>query len=103
MTEREETKTKYFASKYTVTYNPWQVESLEAFAYLKCPECPFDCKEDIFFQAHALENHPLSIAFFGQTTKIKEELPDSDIGKVIIEKSCGEVSLMEQDTVENFS
>ena len=73
-----------------MTYNPWQVESLEAFAYLKCPECPFDCKEDIFFQAHALENHPLSIAFFGQTTKIKEELPDSDIGKVIIEKSCGE-------------
>ena len=90
MTEREETKTKYFAPKYTVTYNPWQVESLEAFAYLKCPECPFDCKEDIFFQAHALENHPLSIAFFGQTTtKIKEELPDSDIGKVIIEKSRG--------------
>ena len=50
----------------TMTYNPWQVESLEAFSYLKCPECPFDCKEDVIFQDHALENHPLSIVLFGE-------------------------------------
>jgi hypothetical protein len=68
----------------TMTYNPWQVESLEAFSYLKCPECPFDCKEDVIFQDHALENHPLSIVLFGERSnyedlKIKEELSDTSL------------------------
>ena len=52
--------------------NPWQVESLQDFLYLKCPECTYDTKEDLSFQDHALQNHPLSSVFFGKTF-VKEE------------------------------
>ena len=44
--------------------NPWIVESIQAFSFLKCPECPFDTKEEVNFQEHAIGNHPLSIVFF---------------------------------------
>ena len=46
--------------------NPWQVDSIEAFSYLKCPECTFNTKDEISFQDHALENHILSCAFYGK-------------------------------------
>ena len=46
--------------------NPWQVDSIESFTYLKCPECVFDTKEKSCFQNHAIENHPLSHILFGQ-------------------------------------
>ena len=46
--------------------NPWQVESIETFYVLKCPECNFDAKEEIMFQNHAVENHPLSGILFGK-------------------------------------
>ena len=49
--------------------NPWNVESLEAFTFLKCPECIFDTQKEDIFQYHAFENHPLSIAFFGKNVK----------------------------------
>ena len=49
--------------------NPWNVESLQAFLYLKCPQCVFDTKEKDSFQNHAIENHPLSIVLFGKTLK----------------------------------
>ena len=52
--------------------NPWQVDSLQDFLYLKCPECTFDTQEDLSFQDHALQNHPLSSVFFGKTF-VKEE------------------------------
>ena len=52
--------------------NPWQVASLQDFLYLKCPECTFETQEDLSFQDHAIENHPLSFVFFGQTF-VKEE------------------------------
>jgi hypothetical protein len=45
--------------------SPWQVESIEAFYVFKCPECNFDAKEEIMFQNHAVENHPLSGILFG--------------------------------------
>ena len=48
-------------------YNPWQVDSLQAFSFLKCPECIFDTKEEDFFQVHAIEKHPLSFVLFGKT------------------------------------
>ena len=51
--------------------NPWNVESLQAFLYLKCPECVFDTKEKDSFQNHAIENHPLSTVLFAK--KFKEE------------------------------
>ena len=49
--------------------NPWNVESLQDFLCLKCPECVFDTKEEDSFQNHATENHPLSIVLFGRTFK----------------------------------
>jgi len=51
--------------------NPWEVESLQAFQFLKCPECTFDTKEENFFQMHAVNHHPLSIVFFDETCKKK--------------------------------
>ena len=47
--------------------NPWQVDSVQAFSFLKCPECIFDTQEEDFFQVHATENHPLSFVLFGKT------------------------------------
>ena len=47
--------------------NPWQVENIEEFSYFNCPECVFRSKEENFFEAHAVENHPLSLTFFGDT------------------------------------
>ena len=44
--------------------NPWLVESIQDFYFLKCPECDYDTKEEYSFQDHAVENHPLSFAFF---------------------------------------
>ena len=44
--------------------NPWQVDSIQEFYFLKCPECNFTNKEEIDFKAHAIKNHPLSIPFF---------------------------------------
>ena len=49
--------------------NPWNVESLQAFLCLKCPQCVFDTKEKDVFENHAIENHPLSIVLFGRTFK----------------------------------
>ena len=46
--------------------NPWAVESIQAFYFLKCPECDFDTKEENSFENHATENHPLSLVLFGK-------------------------------------
>ena len=48
--------------------NPWQVENLDAFSYLCCPECVFRCKEGNSFEAHAVKNHPQSVCFFSKTS-----------------------------------
>ena len=61
--------------------NPWAVESIQAFYFLKCPECDFDTKEENSFENHATENHPLSLVLFDKQSlkndfdaiKIKEE------------------------------
>ena len=57
--------------------NPWEVESIQDFLFLKCPECIFDTKEENIFQGHALEKHPLSFVFFGKTCK-EEDNYDSN-------------------------
>ena len=54
------------------TTNPWHVDSLQAFSFLKCPECTFDAKEEKIFQFHEVENHPLSFVLFGQAFNEKE-------------------------------
>ena len=56
--------------------NPWQVDSIQEFYFLKCPECSFDTKEEKHFHEHALQNHPLSIVFFGTKS---EELFEANI------------------------
>ena len=51
--------------------NPWIVESIQAFSFLKCPECSFDTKEEVNFQEHAIGNHPLSNVLFN--SKIEDD------------------------------
>ena len=48
--------------------NPWQVESIEAFYFLKCPQCLFFTQKENSFYHHAVENHPLSLILFGKPT-----------------------------------
>ena len=60
--------------------NPWQVDSIQAFSCLKCPECEFYNKEEKYFQEHATENHPKSIVFFGKYEVHTDlELEEKDI------------------------
>ena len=53
--------------------NPWRVDSIQAFTFLKCPECIFDTQGEDTFQSHAVKNHPLSVVFFGKDKIFKEE------------------------------
>ena len=46
--------------------NPWQVENLQAFIFLNCPECNFKTKQKNSFQDHAVITHPLSYGFFNK-------------------------------------
>ena len=71
----------YFSfQKKTMDTNPWQVDSIQEFYFLKCPECAFDTKEENYFHEHALQNHPLSIVFFGTKSEelfeAKFEIPE---------------------------
>ena len=60
--------------------NPWLVESIHDFYFLKCPECDFDSKEENSFQDHAVENHPLSFVFFIKSEpETIENIPDVSI------------------------
>ena len=49
--------------------NPWQVDSIEAFNCLMCPECIFITKEKNMFEKHAVDNHPLSHVLFEVSNK----------------------------------
>ena len=68
-----------------VVGNPWQVESIEAFYFLKCPECTFYAKDDTAFHLHAVENHQLSFVFFGKP-EVKILTPEEILD--LPEKSC---------------
>ena len=65
--------------------NPWEVHSIDDFNYFCCPECVFRSKEDISFQAHALQNHELSKTFFNNV----------ELGNLLrgIENCLGEVDV----------
>ena len=63
------------------TYNPWQVESIQAFYYLKCPECEFDTIDENMFEDHAIENHPMSLELFG-----KKSLKEGEFDYVMIKE-----------------
>ena len=40
--------------------NPWNVENIQEFSFLNCPECNFKTKTENIFQDHAVENHTKS-------------------------------------------
>ena len=57
--------------------NPWKVDSIEAFYFLKCPECMFLTQKDNSFYRHAIENHPMSFALFGKSEGNENIILDS--------------------------
>ena len=59
--------------------NPWQVDSIQEFYFLKCPECNFTHKEESDFQDHAIKNHILSIPFFETSDFAIEENGNFDV------------------------
>ena len=52
--------------------NPWQVDSIQIFYCLKCPECMFFSQEEFDFKHHAMENHPMSDLLFGKSENNEE-------------------------------
>ena len=54
---------KGFASN--LSNNPWNVINAEVFLKYCCPECEFKSEEFFIFSQHALTNHTLSNALFG--------------------------------------
>ena len=83
--------------------NPWQVESIEAFYFLKCPECMFFTKADSSFYKHAVENHSLSFVLFGKPVISKELLAQKGIlNEEHIElkqtKNCDQELLFSEET-----
>ena len=59
-----------------MSFNPWQVDNIQAFYVLKCPECNFIHHEEGSFQEHAVENHPLSAEFFANHVMKIEKIDD---------------------------
>ena len=59
--------------------NPWRVDSILEFSFLKCPECTFNTKEEDTFQYHATENHPLSFVLFGKTLNEDDNNLDQEV------------------------
>ena len=76
--------------------NPWQVDSLQDFLYLKCPECTFDAQEEESFEHHALENHPLSFALFGKSKGDENIILDSPQMDKIQSTETGIILLIDQ-------
>ena len=46
--------------------------SIDAFYWLKCPECVFYTQEETNFQNHAVDNHPMSFVLFENEKVIKD-------------------------------
>ena len=76
--------------------NPWKVNSIDAFSYLKCPECEFDCKAESYFKRHAIKNHPLSNVFFGNDTI------DNDTSVTILKYNPNDIEKYIQENDENL-
>ena len=68
------------------TFNPWDVNSIQDFYFLNCPECIFSTKEEYCFQEHALQNHPLSFTLFG---KYEKDFETENIGTNNVDDSVG--------------
>ena len=66
-----------------VQKNPWNVESIQDFSCLKCPECAFFTKEENYFENHAIKKHLLSAVFFDE--KSSHEIEDKVKDKVQVD------------------
>ena len=66
-----------YLNHFQMGENPWKVDSIQAFSYLKCPECVFNTKKEDIFEDHAIENHPLSLVLFSKTVKEEVEIEDN--------------------------
>ena len=78
--------------------NPWLVDSISAFSFLNCPECPFRSKEENLFSYHAAKNHPLSTAFFDKQI----ELEQSRIGLKTVENDYENINSGTDETIDAF-
>ena len=65
--------------------NPWQVDSIQEFTFLNCPECVFYTKQEKYFEDHAIEKHPLSSVLFRKSTKVDEDLKQINFAGVPVE------------------
>ena len=84
--------------------NPWAVESIQAFYFLKCLECDFHTREENSFENHATENHPLSFALF-EKKYVEEDLDTIDIKEEPLSHSDTQISydLEKSSTHNQFS
>ena len=81
--------------------NPWLVESLNSFLYLKCPECVFETEyeNEVKFQCHAIEKHPWSNVLFGDTETVSPKANEKEIFDLISE--IGE-EIIDEDTLRSI-
>jgi hypothetical protein len=63
--------------------NPWQVDNIEDFWFLNCPECTFKTKIQNDFQKHAVGNHTLSTVLFSDDSDILKNLNEAIIKEEI--------------------
>ena len=79
--------------------NPWHVESILAFYYLKCPECEFNSKEENNFVHHAKEYHPLSNVLFGEENYCD---PAFDFNEEFDTDQIKQENISELNDIDNF-
>ena len=82
--------------------NPWHVDSIQTFWFLKCPECNFDSKKEEIFQDHAIENHPKSWELFSKTLNVYKNVVESEILTQIKTEESEEHILIEENINGNF-
>ena len=80
--------------------NPWEVESIKDFYFLKCPECDFNTKEKNSFENHATENHPLSFVLFNKKYA-EEDFNKIDIKEDPLSQSDTQIPYDDQKTTIN--
>ena len=80
--------------------NPWEVESIKDFYFLKCPECDFNTREENSFENHATENHPLSFVLFDKKY-VKEDFNKIDIKEEPLSQSDTQIPYYDQKSTIN--
>ena len=89
--------------------NPWQVDSIQTFYCLKCPECMFFSHEEFNFKHHAMENHPLSYLLFGKSENNEEMAQHEEKSDIdenyenVLSTSINSNSLIENTMIEKES